>query len=246
MINLLLSLLVAGLFVVWVGVTSSWVGGLVLGLVAGLVAYVFLARRAAHKLQGDLASLEKHVVAQRFDAAIQELERARRWGKWQFGVNAAIDSQIGSIRYAFQQDLDGARPYLERAPAIAWHAQAMLAALHFRQKRYDEAKQVFERALKKSKKNSLLWSAYAWCEWKRGDKDAAQAVLARAVQQVPNDEKVKKNLLALQNQKKLKMDPYGAEWWALHLEKPPMQKIMPVGHASQFHPAFRRMNRKRR
>jgi hypothetical protein len=47
-------------------------------------------------------------------------------------------------------------------------------------------------------------------------------VLARAVETNPTDEKLKSNMVALQNEKKLKMKAYSPEWYQFHLEKPPM------------------------
>ena len=78
------------------------------------------------------------------------------------------------------------------------------------------------------KKNGLVWSTYAWCLDKLGDRTRALEVLGRAVKQNPADEKLKDNQKALQNNERLRMKPYGQDWWAMRLEPVPMDAI-PAG-----------------
>jgi hypothetical protein len=60
---------------------------------------------------------------------------------------------------------------------------------------------------------------YAYCEWRRGARNEAIAVLTRAQQHCPKDERIKNQLGALTNGKKMKMPPHDPEWLALHLER---------------------------
>jgi len=60
------------------------------------------------------------------------------------------------------------------------------------------------------------------------EKAKALSVLARAVKANPGDEKLRENQKALQNGERLRMKPYGQEWWALRLEPMPMDAI-PAG-----------------
>jgi tetratricopeptide (TPR) repeat protein len=236
MLNVLIALAIAAVFGSWVGVYSNWIAGLVLGFVAGVVAWVFLLRRTANKLTARMGEVEKHLQAARFEPAIKALEDAKQLKLWQFGLIRALDGQIGMLMYVKGQDLEGARTRLERAPLRNPAAQAMLGALAARQKRWDDATKVFERALKKNKKSSLLWGSYAWCQWKRGQAKDAVEILGRASLVLKSDENIKKNLQNLQNGKKMKMNGWGNEWWSLRLEPPPQQLASPA----QMHPAMAR------
>jgi tetratricopeptide (TPR) repeat protein len=226
MINLIASLVVlAGSFA---GLTKlmGWKGALAPALILGLVAYFLLARWVAKKLDAVRPALEKHIQASRVEEAVKLLESLRPYGRFQFLLGRVLDGQIGILLYAHQRDGERARPYLERAGAANWQARAMLAAYHYRKKRYDEAEAVFESTLKRNRKQSLLWAAYAWCEQKRGHAKRAQELLARAQQFLPRDENISKNLLRLSNDKaKMKMNGYGMEWYALLLEDPPRQMV---------------------
>ena len=85
----------------------------------------------------------------------------------------------------------------------------------------------FEDAVTSSKKDSLMWAVYAWCLVQAGQRVAALEVLGRGLKEIPNDEKLKANQIALQNNERPKMKPYGQMWWAFHLEPVPMDHIPP-------------------
>ena len=74
---------------------------------------------------------------------------------------------------------------------------------------------------RKAKKSGLYWSVRAYLLNQIGEREAAQQVLAKGVK-APEDPKLKDNLQALQNGKKMKMKSYNMQWYQLHLEKPPM------------------------
>jgi tetratricopeptide (TPR) repeat protein len=234
MINLLIALAIGAAFAALGATYASWAGASILGFVAAVIAYISLSRRTANRISDHMKDVERHLRAGRIDRAIAQLEGLRRYARWQFLLGRSIDTQVGALLYAHKQDFTRARPLLERAPARAWHARAMLAADHFRGKRHDEMNQVFEEALKKNKKTSLLYSAYAWCEWKRGQRDHAIEILGQGQEKLPSDEKLSKNLLALKNHKKMKMRGYGPEWFALLLEQPPKQQQRPPGGKRRF------------
>ena len=98
----------------------------------------------------------------------------------------------------------------------------MLGCLHFQAKDVKAMTAAFEQAVKGGKKEGIVWSTYAWCLDKLGQRDEALRVLARAVQANPSDERLKANMVALQNEKRLKMKAYSPEWYQFHLERPPM------------------------
>lgn len=196
-----------------------------IGALAGLAVYFAIGIYVSRKLQAMMPEVEAALSRGQPDLAIEVLERARRLTRWQLMIDKAIDGQIGIILYAYKNEPEKAKPYLEKALPNNWMAKAMLGAYHF-QRRDDEAMQAaFEGALRQSRKESMLWSTYAWCEWKRGRAKEALAVLERAAAAMPEDERVARNLSALRHEKKMKMNAYEPEWYVLRLQRPPTQVV---------------------
>ena len=90
----------------------------------------------------------------------------------------------------------------------------------------------FEGAVKGQKKESVLWAAYAWCLLQHKERDKALQVMNRAVAANPSDEKLKAGLVALQNDKKLKMKAWEPLWWQFGLVTPP--EMMGSGRQVRF------------
>jgi tetratricopeptide (TPR) repeat protein len=208
-------------------------------LLAALPAAVLIVRLLRKRVDKASGEVEGHLKAQRFERAIERLEAMRPLARWQPLLGSSIEEQIGILRYAGLRDLDGARQSLERVGRKSGQAWAMLGACHFRQKRGDEAMRAFERGTKARKKDALLWAAWAWCEWKRGDRAAALKVLGTARQKLPDDDRLKRVQLTLQNENRMKMKPFGNEWLALQLEPAPGPAA--TGGISPTHPALRGM-----
>ena len=229
MLSILVSLLVST--ITFFGVTRVFdrISGVLLGLVAGGVVYYLIARRVRRRVEAASKEVEAHTKGQRFEKAIQAMEALRPLGRWQPFLRASTEGQIGMLRYAYLRDFEGARPHLAQAHPWLWQAHAMLGAGHFKKRRFDEMEKVFEKATRRNKKEGLLWATYAWCQWKRGLRDPALQIMARARQVLPSDERLKTMQIALQNGKKLKMHSYGAEWLALHLETPAGAPAVPPG-----------------
>jgi tetratricopeptide (TPR) repeat protein len=205
----------------------GWGSGVFLGLVALIVPYILIFRRINRLVQGHMKEVERLVGAQQPERAIEKLNGMRPLGRWQILLGSTIDAQIGMLRYAHLRDFDGAEPYLKRASGMAWQAKLMLAAHHFRRKRYDEMVRVFERAVRRARKEGMAWLAYAWCEWKRGQLKSALHVLARGREKLPSDERMARMQEALQNGGKPKTRSFGPEWVALFLEDVPAQSARP-------------------
>lgn len=199
----------------------GWGSGIFLGLLATGVPYFLLARRIGRLVQGHSKEVERLVGAQQMDRAIEKLNAMRVLARWQIFLEGSIEAQIGMLRYAHLRKFDEAVPHLQRATAMVWQAKLMLAAYHFRKKQYDEMVKVFERVVKRSRKEPLAWLTYAWCEWKRGDRSKALALLARGRVKLAGDERLARMQEALQNGSKPKTRSFGNEWLALHLEDLP-------------------------
>lgn len=209
------------------GTRLGWLAALAGGLVAGLGVYFGIAIFVNRRLRALLPEVERALGSQRVDAAIELLERARRYAAWQLMLDRLIDGQVGVILYTAKQDHERARPLLERALPNNWQAKAMLAAYHFERKDDEKARQIFEESVKANKDAGMLWSAYAWCEWRRGRNQSAIDILQRAQKHLPGDDAITRNLQALHTGKKMKMSAYEPEWWALQLQRPPVQMVMP-------------------
>lgn len=224
MLNVAIAL-VAGIIVgVPLALLLSPIEGILPGVVVIGVAYFLLARRSMKQLEAVLKVAEKELLANRIDRAMQIIESGRALGRWQFMVNSQIDAQLGMIHY-IRDDAKKAQPYLERAFTRLWITSAMLGAIYFKKKDVDAMRKTFDKTVAVGKKQGLAWSVYAWCEWKMGNTDRAIEILGRGRKVLgESDERLTSNLLALQNDKKMKMKSYGEQWYQFRLEKMPIEK----------------------
>jgi len=241
MYNLLIAL-AAGLAVAVAVLLAHlpWYAALVPGFLAFAGAFLLLARRVGQRVKAtmDLAQKELSVQPsnvrerqQRIDKAVKTLETALVWDKWQLFIGGEIHAQIGMVQYMVK-DYVQAEPHLKKASPRNGLALALLGALHYQRKEYAEMERSFEAAVKGQKKEGVLWAAYAWCLLQHKERDKALQVLNRAVAANPNDEKLKAGLVALQNDKKLKMKPWEPLWWQFGLETPP--EMMGSGRQVRF------------
>ena len=247
MINLLIAIgagLVGFAAFFLTGALSAFSASLVGTIVFG-AAYFLLARRTLKQLEVIMLDAQKDlmgarqgtsIIQARLDAGIARIQEGFALSKWQFLVAGQVHAQLGMILFMLEK-YDEAKPHLEKAFGRIAQAKAMLGALHFKAKNVDEMVKAFETAVIAEKKNSLVWSTYAWCLRESGQREKALEVLGRGVAAIPNDQRLKDNQLAAQNNEKLKMKPYGQEWWAFRLEPPPMDFI-PAGMRPQ--PGFRK------
>ncbi len=235
MYNLLISL-AAGLVVtlaVRFGTSVGWVGSVLPGLLTVAIAYFLLARRTWKQLEAVMGEVQKDLLAQKFDRAIQTLQGGFVLAPWQFLVAAQLHSQIGVLQYV-RQDFEGARPHLEKSFSRHGVARAMLALTRYRKKDLDGMRKIFDATVKDNKKDGIVYAAWAWVEEKEGDHDRAIAVLARGLKANPSDEKLKAAAQALQNDKRLKLGKlYGEQWFQFHLEQMPPQMISPGGRGGR-------------
>lgn len=236
MYNLLIAL---GLGLLAFGAAAWGFDGMLYGIFPGLLvamgAYVYLAKRSMDSVQAVMLSAQDHLqktaqnnrdpkAAQlQMKKAVQILETARVHQKWQFLVKPQIDGQVGQL-YFMSEKFNKSRPFLTNAFKKHWTARAMLAVVHYKRKEYEDMETVFDEAAEANKKESLLWNIYAYCMLKIGKRNEAAKILSRALEHVPNDEKTKTNLHALQNNKKMKMRGWNMMWYQFHLEKPPPQR----------------------
>lgn len=233
MINLLLSLAagVLGFLVFYLTGIAHALGSIFPGVAAAIGAYVFLARRSGKQLEAAMAVAQKEMMARRPERAVATLEEAFKLARWQFGVKSSLHANIGVLLYV-QKKFDEAEPHLRKSAGTLlrlWQAQAMLAAILFRKKQYEEMEKIFRGAMRGNKSETLLYAVYAWCESQRGEKKKAIEILTKGVSDNPSDEKLKTLLGRAQNDKRLKLDGWGEQWWQFWLETPP-QMMGPQGN----------------
>lgn len=231
MYNLLISL-GAGLLVgagvyLWLGLAAA----VLPGVAAFGVVYFLLARGIMKRLEQVFAGTQKDLSAQRIDRAIKGLEAARGLGRWQFLIQSQIDAQIGMIHY-IRGEAKLAQPFLEKSFIRLWITSAMLGCIHHKKKNVEAMRKAFDKSVAVGKKQGLAWSLYGWCEWKQGNTERAIEILSRGDKALKGgDERLRTNLLALKNGKKMKMKSYGDQWYQFHLEKMPVLKQQQVRFA---------------
>lgn len=220
MINLILSL-VAGLvvFLIFQGF-FSWYAALLPGILALLATYIVLAQRTMKVVAALSDRAQKEMQAQKFDRAADTFRSGLALSKRQFLVGPLMHANLGMLLYV-QKEFEKARPHLEKGYPRNYVSRAMLACYHFKKQAWEPMKKEFETAVKYGKKDGLIWSLYAYALVQSGDKDGGLQVLGRAVQRNPTDERLKANLLAVQNNKRMKMRAYGPQFYQFHLEPPP-------------------------
>lgn len=216
-----------------------WWQALAPALIAFPGSYFYLARRSWKQLEATILNAYKTLepLAQRvdlaqnkhrrnalIDEAIKKLEEGYALSRWQFLVRSQIDAHIGVLLFRDKQDFNAAFPYLERSFRRNWLAQAMLAITYMKKHKPEKMEETFEFAVRLSKKEPLLWNVYAYCLDKIKKREKAIEVLGRARKELPNNKFLIENLVALQNDKKMRMKVYNEQWYQFHLEKPPVQR----------------------
>jgi tetratricopeptide (TPR) repeat protein len=189
---------------------------------------VALNLRGQKRLSATVDAAVAEAQARRFDRAIQIARGALAMKPWLFGSEAAVSALIGQFHW-WKGDQEAALPYLERASKAQWPARIMLGIARWRRHDLAGMEKVFEETLKArgTKKQGLVWCAYAWFLEKENRHDDAVRVLGRGVTTNPTDDKLKSALQSLQNGKKLRIGKLYMEWYNFGVEAPP--QMMPPG-----------------
>lgn len=232
---LLISIGIGTVLGVLLGYLFGAVAGVLPGIAIFMVTYFFLSRRMNQVMEQGMMAVQKDLQRGQIENAVRHLEALKNQvGRMQLFASSTIDGQIGSI-YFMRKEFDRARPYLEKSFVRLWHAQVMRAVLESKKKNWESVDQILERATKYSPKQGLLWSTWAYLHWKGGNRDKAISVLARGKDALGGkDEALNENLLALQNNKKMKMKRYGEAWYQFHLEQHPAMRQAQRGGNVRF------------
>lgn len=220
MINFLIAL--AAGFVAFLGFQFffSWYASILPGLIVFAIVYIVLAQRAMKQVTALSERAQREMQAQKPDRAAETFRSGLALAKKQFLVGPLMHANLGMLLYV-QKKFDEALPHLEKGYPRNFYARAMLACYFFKKQAWERMEKEFETAVKYGKKDGLIWSLYAYALVQSGQKEKALQVLGRGVQKNPGDERLKSNLLALQNNKRMKMRAYGPQFYQFHLEPPP-------------------------
>lgn len=209
---------IAVLLILYFAVGMPLWGALMIAVTVMAGVLFWLMRNAMQKLTNIFEVAGKDLQAQRFEKAVRDLKDAKtKLGKWQFFVESQINSQIGMIYY-MKRDFANAFPYLQDSFFKNWVSTAMLAISYMKRQKKDLMVSTFEKAVKWSPKEPLLWGVYAYCLNECGEITKAKEVLDKGIKKNGSDQNLKDNLENLNQGKKMKMREYGDMWFQFHLE----------------------------
>lgn len=220
MYNLLISIGVFALIMIALLLTTDlpvW-GVILIALPFMAASFLLIARMVLKKINAIMEAAGRDIQGQRIEKAVRTLQEALRFGKWQFSVTGQVHSQIGMIYY-MKRDFSNAFPHLQKSFAKNWIAMGMLAVSYMKRNRKDMMIRTFEKAVQWSPKETLLWNLYAYCLNECGDTEKAVKVLERGLKKIPGEERIRSNLEALREGKKMKMKSFGDMWLQFHLER---------------------------
>lgn len=215
-------LIAAGLGIIIGYGTWYLVGSVLLSIIILVLVIVgvnlLVGRYFLKKITALMGAVEKDLRAERIEPALEKLKSAYRYAPWQFFMKKQLDSQVGSVLYV-RKRFDEALPYLKNSFGKNWSALCMLAAYYWRAKDYAAAFKVMDKAVAGNKKEPFVYSLYAYFLTERKQMDQAIAVLTKGKQKIPLNERIANELDAVKNNKKIKIQTYGALWMQLHLGK---------------------------
>ncbi len=198
----------------------GWVGAIFIALLVFAIVWVLAARRLMRTLQPRFDRVRKQAEAGQADAAMQSLEELLAMGPWMPGLTGQIHAQLGTLALHNGNEKK-AREHLARSSRRSAEGQLVLASLHQRNGDTKAALDVLARAAPFNKSHGLFHNVYAYLLHKADRVDEAIAQLNRLLKKAPDHAIGKDNLLRLQNGQKMDLKPFGREWFALGLERPP-------------------------
>ncbi len=212
----------------------GWFGAILMALLAFVVSWILLGFRLRKRIGPALERVRKQTEKGMYRSALETIDDLLPMGRWMPLLTGQLQAQRGALAFA-----DGKESVALEAFALATkratEAQLLRAALLWRRDEKELAQQVLGEAEPYNRKSSLLFNARAWMLVKLDREAEARACLGRFLKKVPDNEATKDNLLRLQNDRKLNLQRFGQEWWALGLERPPAQ----MGEVRQGRKGFR-------
>jgi tetratricopeptide (TPR) repeat protein len=221
MLSVLISFAVAALFAGALHLTTSLhpVVPLLAGLIVFTIIYILMLKQVMNRINIAMEAVQKDIMANRPEAAILKLENMqKKYANWQFFIKKQMNAQIGMVYY-LRRDFSKAYEYLNQGFVRHWVAMAMLAIIQMKRNQPKNMIATFDKALTATRKEPLLWSLYAYCLEKIGDRNKAVSTMEKGLKKVGNDDLMTANLATLKAGGKMKMQGYGDLWMQFQLEK---------------------------
>lgn len=192
--------------------------GIILGNFVAFGVFILLSKIITKKITTIVEASSAELTKGQFDKAIAILEGGLKYKYRHPFLAAQLNSQIG-VTYYYKKDVQKAEEYLKKGIASHFIGQCILGVIYMKKKNLEQMKKTFILATRASGKESIVWSIYAYCLNSLGLKDEAIQILNKGHKRLPGDEIIKANLLALQNNEKMKMRGYKELWTIFMLEK---------------------------
>lgn len=217
---------------------GAWLAGWIAGFVPALVAFVAVAwvlgSRTGKRVQAIVASAAVPMQAGNLDETRRLLESALPLGRWQILVDEPIRMQLGMVDYvdgvrlklekqptASKERFVRARAHLERAIPTGWkgallrdwRAPLVLACIHYREERLDDALKVLVAAKQHAKNEPIYWGVWAWMLNEKRRRDEALQVVGEGLQGNPKSEPLRELQEALSNKKRPSHKAWGDAWY---------------------------------
>lgn len=209
---------VAALVIVLTGLELMYAP--LIGTIVFAVVFFILVRVFMKKVNTMIERVQKDMMANHVDKAIQTLEEIKqKYGAWQFYLGKQMNSQIGTI-YFMKKDFGKAHEFLSKGFIRHWVGTAMLAIIYMKRNQPAKMIKTFDSAVTTTRKEPVLWNVYAFCLDKIGEHDKAVEIMEKGIKKCAGNELLEANLQALKAGKKMKMQAYGDVWYQFHLEKP--------------------------
>ncbi len=221
MLSTLIALIVGAVFGAALHFTTSLhpVVPVIAGMIAFTMTYVILLKKIMARINDAMESVQKDIAANRPDAAIYKIESVqKKYANWQFYIKKQMNSQIGMVYY-LRRDFKKAYDYLTQGFVRHWVAMAMLAIIYMKRNQLKKMIATFDKAVAANRKEPLLWTLYAFCLEKVGDRAKAVTIMEKGIKKVGGNDLMETNLELLKNGKKMKMQDYGDVWYQFQLEK---------------------------
>lgn len=225
MLIILISLITASLTFGSIYYYFGIIGAVIPSIFIFVITYWLIYKKVSDILERNMQLIQKLLQKGDYDKAITSLKKIQsKYSKWQFFTKKILNSQIGSIFYV-QKKFKQSKPFLVNGFEKSWISMGMLGSLYYINKDIESMENTFKKATKYSPKQGLLWSMWAYCQWKSGNSELAISILSSGKKKIGDiDPILNNNLLNLQNDKKMKMKAYGEQWYQMHLEIHPYSK----------------------
>lgn len=193
--------------------------GVFFGVAAFIPAVMLLSRQVAARVRPFFEAAQRQAQAGNMPQAIESLEKALGYRRWQLFLEQQVNSEIGLLHYASGNEKKAIELLRRGYPKVST-GHLILGAALYRDGGLDAARDALEQGIKFNKKSPILYNFLAWLLAKDGRRDAALEVLGRGLKADPADEPTADNLQRLQNDKKMNMKPFGDLWFMLKFETP--------------------------